>query len=477
MFSSSLTTYFLSALQWGTAAVVLGALVWVFACHTRVGIALLLSPGLIDELTRQKTPSFDVGALTFSVSDVITVCAVTVITGRLIVGRIRLSRGTVAAAGLLTLATVSVLRGAGEFGLEHAVNECRPYAFFLAAALYVATADARVEIARFIAKAWCILAVTYALVAISRWRETGFSSANENIVVDGALVTARPVFAAAALVIGQAALLLIAMRLHTLRHRLLAVGLLLAVLLLQHRTVWIATAIAIAAYLLLGRAVGTERFAVFGATVCAGVIGLVGFSMFSLGPVKQDILSSYSTMQGTHSTFAWRVAGWNGLLGQKDTFVDLLVGRPFGTGYARLIDGNLVTVSPHNFYIQTFLRLGIAGLVLLVGLYLWILLNLRSGSRTDLLGRLILLTQLTFCFAYSPSMEQGAVLGIILWQLNRIHGNRSRQVPLSGRNSDGNSTQTSHRSPHVHASSCGRPTGGGPRQRDLSLGQGLSRQP
>lgn len=477
MSSYFLTTYFLAVLQYGAAALLLGALIWVFARHVRVGIALLLGPGLIVELTRQEAPSFDVGDLTFSVADVITVCIVLVLIGRLVVGRIHLGRGVVAAGGLLALALVSVIRGTAEFGLQQAVNEFRPHAYFLAACLYVATAGARVDITKFAAKAWCTAAITYALVSSFRWWNAGISSANETIVVDGSVVTARPVFAAGALVIAQAALLLITTRWHRLRHRFLVAGLLLTVLLLQHRTVWIATAIAIAAHLLLGRGVGWERFKVAGTAACAGVIALLGFSMFSVGSVEQHILSSYSTMQGTHTTFAWRVAGWNGLLGQKEDFLDVLLGRPFGTGYARFIDGNLVTVSPHNFYIQTFLRLGVTGLALFVGLYLRTFLHLRSGSRTDLLGRLLVLTQVTFCFAYSPSMEQGAVFGVVLWLLNRTQTDRTGQVPLTGRKTDGNRTQAPHRDPDVHAASCGRPARSRPRQRGLPLGEGVSRQP
>ncbi len=409
----------LTVMRFCVAGSLFAALLGVFVRHPRAGIFLLLLPGLIDEALRQQTLGTSLFGVTVAPADAAAVCALIVSVLRLAERRVRLGRGLTGSAAVLALVAVSVARGIGDFGFQTAFNESRPYVCFLAAVLYVVTSDLGKQADRFAAVTWTVLACVFTLFCLGRWSTTGITSSSASMLVNGQVVSGRPVSAATALVIAQAGILLLTMCWRRRRLLALAVGLLLVVLLLQHRTVWVVTVVAMVAYLVLGgRAAGRQRLLVGAVVAFGGALAFLGYSAFSLSTqVGHDLQSSYTSMSGPQSSFAWRVTGWRDLLSEPRGLVDTLLGHPFGTGFARLINGHIVNVSPHNWYLQTFLRIGLVGLLTMVGVYLRALVALRSGSRADLLCRLVLLTQLIYSITYAPSMEQGVALGLVLWHL------------------------------------------------------------
>lgn len=476
-------------MQLCAAGTLLAALSWVFAKHVRVGIVLLLCPTVIDALTWQQPMALQITDLTVSVADATVAPAAVVVVSRVIT-RFFQRGGASVPALMLALTAVSLSRGIAEFGLQPAVNECRPYIYFLTATLYVLTSGIGSDVTRFALRAWVFLAAAYAVICAGRWSIYGIASASELLVVNGVVVTARPVVAGSALIIAQATLTLITLRWHSLPCRALAGGLLVVVVLLQHRTIWIVTLVGIAAYLLLSRPMAPERISFAVTALTAGIAVAMGAWAFPLGSTGESLRSSYSTMQGAHSTFAWRISGWEELLARRNGLTDAPLGEPFGTGFARLIDGHVLNVSPHNFYVQTLLRLGVIGLVLFVGVCLWALLSMRSNSRADVLGRIVVLTQMTFCFTYALPLEQGVALGLVL-----VHARRSgaaRKLPIRKRKTvamaaphaqrsafggeDASTQPVQDHGSGLYAPTGGRHTGSGPRQRDLSLGKGVSRQ-
>jgi hypothetical protein len=475
-------------MQLCAAGTLLAALSWVFAKHVRVGIVLLLCPTVIDALTWQQPMALQITDLTVSVADATVAPAAVVVVSRAIT-RFFQRGGASMPALMLALTAVSLSRGIAAFGLQPAVNECRPYIYFLTATLYVLTSGIGSDVTRFALKTWVFLALTYTVICAGRWSVNGIASAGELLVVNGVLVTARPVGAGSALIIAQAALTLITLRWHSLPCRALVVGLLVVVVLLQHRTIWIVTLVGIAAYMFLSRRMARERISFAATALTAGIAAVLGTWAFSLGSTGENLRSSYSTMQGAHSTFAWRVSGWEELLTWRNGLTDALLGQPFGTGFARLIDGHVVTASPHNFYVQTLLRIGVIGLALFIGVCLWALLAMRSNSRADVLCRIVVLTQLTFCFTYALSLEQGVVLGLVLvharrsWAAGKLPTGTKKAAmaaPHAQRSAFGGedaSTQpVQDHGSGLYAPAGGRHTGSGPRQRDLSLGKGVSRQ-
>lgn len=412
-------------LQLGAASSLLVTLLWVFARHPRAGIVLLLCPGIIDAATRQQTPSAALLGMTVTPADVVAACALAVAIGRLAGHRPSLGRGTAGITGLLALVLASVFRGVGDFGFQASFNEGRPYLCFLAAALYVVTSDLGERSSRFVAVTWIALACVYVFISLRGWSVTGITSAGEYVKVNGEETAGRPVSAAACLSVAQGGLLLVTMSWRRPRYRALAVGLLLVVVLLQHRTVWVVTVVAILAYLVLGRAAGRDRLPVGVAAAFSVAVAYVGYSALHVGKeVAGDLQSSYTSMQGPHSTLTWRVSGWQELLSQPRGVLDTVMGHPFGAGFARDLNGHTVTVAPHNWYIETFLEIGVVGLVLYAGVYAVAFFALRSGSRADLLARLVLLTQLVFSVTYSPFIEQGVALGLVLWHVRRSGAGR-----------------------------------------------------
>jgi hypothetical protein len=415
-------------LDLGSTAALFAGLLWAFALHPRVGVILLLAPEALETVAPQQAPTVAFLDMTISMSDLVAGCALLVAFARLAEQRDRLGRPLGAVLVFLLLVMVSVLRGTGTFGLQTAINEARPYICFLAAAAYVATARTKRDFAAFTAVAWTVLACVYVLFAVWRWSSTGITSAGDNYVVNGQVTNGRPVAAMGALAIAQAGLLLVALRWHRLPHRALAAVLFLAVLLLQHRTVWIVSVIAVAAYLLLGRAAGGQRLSLAASTALAGVVAWFAFSHTAVGGYLD---SSYETMQGRHSTFEWRLVGWRELLSEPTGLAEALLGRPFGFGFSRLIGGGVVSVSPHNWYVQSFLRIGAMGVIVLVVVYVLAFRAAHSGSRADLLARLVLLTQLVFSFAYSPFLQQGVALGLVLWHLRYAAGESGADRPAA----------------------------------------------
>ncbi|MFC9245978.1 hypothetical protein ACFT7S_18805 [Streptomyces sp. NPDC057136] len=145
-------------------------------------------------------------------------------------------------------------------------------------------------------------------------------------------------------------------------------------------------------------------------------------------------------------TLMWRVDGGLDLLPQLRTIQDWLVGLPFGSQYTRLMDGIVASVSPHNYYLQVLLRLGLVGLAALLALYAMAWRSTGPGvaqpaaspvvgsapavpdtdERSRLLLRLLLCSQLVFAVTYPLFPEQAVVLGLLAAYARPVGGGAPR---------------------------------------------------
>lgn len=346
--------------------------------------------------------------------------ALALVMGAVGLGRLGL-RGVPGALGgfalLLTLLlAIHLGRGIAEFGLETAVNSGRMTIYFVLALLYAATVpggwDARVW--RLVICAGAALAA----LAVPFWLSGGLGSAGESILRDGEVVTSRPVVAAGALLIAQAALLALVLRWPSRGAATwLALGGVFAVVLLQHRTVWVVVLlVTVAGFFLWAGAVrvGESRRVLAVAGVCLLLLPVVGWAASRSGPLVQ------STREVTteSSTFAWRTTGWRELLASNDSPAELLAGGPSGESLDRRIDGQVVDVSAHNGFVETYVRFGLPGAIALalLGVGLW--LRRRQVAEGTGLPRqavaLLLLSQLVFSLAYSLDVVQGVIVGVFL---------------------------------------------------------------
>ncbi|WP_351233399.1 O-antigen ligase family protein [Streptomyces sp. NPDC002133] len=433
-----------------TALPLVGLLLWVFARHCGTAIGLLLGTQVWAVAAGGQTAALDIGVRVYPM-DVLAVCA-------LCVALVRLWRGGLTGhAGLLPLLTLvaltgwSTLRGIANFGLQAAGNDSRVYFwYFLAIALYTATAPLGTSLSRIVTRAWLASAAAYALLSLAGWAGRGLHSVTTRVTVDGVTVDPRPVPAGAALVLAQGAMLLLCplvsasstagssghhppTRTRQARGRsLLALLLLVLVALLQHRTVWVAAAAMAIAWWVLRPARTGQRVAsaIAGVTVLFSAVLL--YSVGAFGAIGGALTDSFMETQGTHSTFVWRVLGWQDLLNAPRSAAQWLFGAPFGSGYERSIAGGLVTVSPHDYYLHVVLRLGLVGLGALLVLYVlaW-RRSVQAGSGTLAL-RLAIIGQLVLFVAYSALPEQAVLLGLCLWQA-RVSAVGERRQPSPGR--------------------------------------------
>ena len=105
--------------------------------------------------------------------------------------------------------------------------------------------------------------------------------------------------------------------------------------------------------------------------------------------------------------------------GLSNNPVDWVIGEPFGTGFAREVQGTEVLADPHNFYVTTLLRAGAVGFVALIALSFGLLLALRRTPAQTGGGLLapgvfpaLLAMQAVWFLTWEPGMEQGIIAGL-----------------------------------------------------------------
>ncbi|MFD1660313.1 O-antigen ligase family protein [Streptomyces caeni] len=428
------------------------ALLWIFARHYSVGVGLLLASQVWIVVAHGRLPALDVGLHAYP-ADFLSACACLVALSRLLLHRVPARAGVLLILGMMALTVWSIVRGIGVGGFQTAANDSRVYFFqVFAFTLYVATAPLSAAMGRVIGRAWLAAAAVYVVLSLAGWADAGLQAVGSPTAAVGAVTDARPVPANAALMLVQGAVLLLCPpasdprvpgragggRSGTRRHRLirstLAVLLFVCVILLQHRTVWVVAAVVVVVYWALRPSPTGQRVATAVAGVLVGCLTAVCYGLGVFGSVGGKVAASLADAQDSHSTFVWRILGWQELLSAPRPWVDWVVGSPFGSGYVRIVEGGLITVSPHDYYVHVALRLGLVGLLLLVAVYTQVWWRLPRDGPGGLLLRLLIVSQLVFCAAYSASPEQGLLLGLCLWQIrfrtaDRGTGKRSADVP------------------------------------------------
>jgi len=213
--------------------------------------------------------------------------------------------------------------------------------------------------------------------------------------------------------------------------RPLAIICLFVSILLIHRSVWVATA----AGLLVLTTVSTR--ALVPVIAASGVAAFVGLAIVALvGGLGHDLLASPVTeavgeVLSRDSSLAWRISGWDILVSR--TFsggaLSTLLGGGFGVGYERLIGWSRIDFSPHNVYVEILINAGLVGVGLwtlfhlVVFLRLWVGRTEDNGAVLDQRAAIALLVSLMmFGLPYTPSPEQGALLGVIAVVAGRSFG-------------------------------------------------------
>ena len=188
-------------------------------------------------------------------------------------------------------------------------------------------------------------------------------------------------------------------------------ALLLFVLVLNRRTAWLAIVVGVAVLSLRDRRLGRRAIILVTLGAALTAIAFVYLGGFQEG--AQPLIKSGA------GNLDWRIQGWSELVGAwSHNVTDWAVGEPFGSGFTREIQGIATNSHPHNFYIETMIRTGVAGLVAVLALTVGLLRALwHTPTRdTGLLGPSVILAllamQIVWFLTWVPGSEQGIVTGI-----------------------------------------------------------------
>lgn len=199
--------------------------------------------------------------------------------------------------------------------------------------------------------------------------------------------------------------------------RILTVAFIVAVIVLQHRSVWAATIAAIATMFLLP---GIKTHKIIGKLAIIGVVGMVLMAPLVFYGYADHFIDSImgSAERATNlekGSFGSRVKYWDHIMiyWNKLGGGEQLLGEPWGSGYA----GN--EVSPHNMFFHSLLRAGSFGTFILILFYLSILtrlffhlLNNKNDRFYPSLFIMLIVEQLIYYIPYGPVQQHGIILGI-----------------------------------------------------------------
>ncbi len=193
----------------------------------------------------------------------------------------------------------------------------------------------------------------------------------------------------------------------------------IAVIVLQHRSVWMATFVAMISSLALP---SIKKTKVINNLIIISIMGIillipVVYMGYADKIISNIFLSAERATSLTTGTFGARVSGWKTILYyfSHQNFLHQLLGDPFGSGYARS------KIVPHNFYFQALLRVGVLGTFVLLLTYLItmakLFIKLAKKDDTNIylsLFLMLMIGQQTFYVPYGQQAEHGIILGIAI---------------------------------------------------------------
>ena len=312
---------------------------------------------------------------------------------------------------------VSLVRGVAAFGAQAGIADFRQYLFFAGVSLYFASFPLSVSLNDRIGRIWLAMTVPMMVLVSLRWLDV-FAGINLGVPAEkfGADAAVRVIdgpfnfFLATAFVMtipawqrGERARWL----------RWMSVVLLLFVLILNRRTVWLAILVGVAVVMLRDRHLGRRAAAL----VAVGAV-MTAVAFFALGGLQEG---SQPLVKSGSGNLSWRLEGWSELVGAwSRSPTNWVVGEPFGGGFAREVGGTLEVSHPHNFFIETMIRTGLAGLLALLAVTAGLLRALWRAPARDagLLGPgvlpALLAMQLVWFLTWIPGSEQGIVTGLAI---------------------------------------------------------------
>ena len=373
--------------------------------HQRLTLFVLLAATIATGLRDYDIPvGTTFGPLYVSVFDVLLVAFVAVSVARWQFIRLR-------GWELAALLALSLLMLTGLFtwiaseGLETAVVRWRYWLYLVGALWWVFSVRRNWKLSDLqvvVLAGW--ISSLFFVVGVARG---GFGSNSTRVLLDGQLVSARPVNAAVSLIVLMAFWVVVFDSSRRTVVRMTSASVFLGVVLLsQHRSVWLAAftsgAVAMIAYARRDQRWSWDRLSLG--------IGLVILSIL----LARGALQSFNFLWQSANddrTWTWRFDGWRDRLATMDSPVDLLfggIGGPVGPAAV----GAFAT-SAHSMFIEPLLMLGVLGSTILW--FLWLSLILRRASLSRLvyvIGAILASFGIAYQWPLVPAVLAAVVVAI-----------------------------------------------------------------
>lgn len=338
--------------------------------------------------------------------------------------------------GLLLFGSFTL--GAINYGITSAGVEFRSYFYFWSGTFYFMSFSYQtISRVRWF-ELWLLTSFSLLIIAIVRWITDSLGISTWGIIVG--VTPFRVLNASQAFFIAETFSILLfqgVLQRLTRRQLICLIAFAPAILLLQHRTVWVTTIASVALIFIRERKSRNRLITMLLSIIVIGSIwSLVIFSE-QMDLVWSSLDKSYSSAvanQDGQGTFFWRVEGWKALLADFNSPVNYLLGQPFGFGYQRIVGNQTIDVSPHNYFVQTYLRVGLIGLINLCFIYAIVLFNLFNKKINNYYNKqifiekilwLVIVMQIIYFIPYSPSYEQAIILGFALSYTKTYLGNKA----------------------------------------------------
>ena len=207
----------------------------------------------------------------------------------------------------------------------------------------------------------------------------------------------------------------------------------LAVILFQHRSIWLALGLGLVVIVISQCAEKKMSYKLF--LQCITIVLLGGsIIIFGNGDITRNIrnsaevfqtLVSGGSLEGTTANI--RVNVWSAVM-EDLSGLSLIIGRPFGYGYGHSIGWN---TSPHSGFIRFLGRSGYLGILLLIILVLYIVVKFIQ-SKNYSLGYLVCI--IAFMYGYDFTWLCGAIIGCYLGCVKK--DKTKRKIYIEGGNTE-----------------------------------------
>lgn len=392
-----------------------GAIVFAVARSALAAVVIVLATFVVFDATAP--PLFDIvvqfGSTSIYPRDVVAFALLTVGSWRLFTSGVD-GPAKIPLAALVVLLAMSLLWGFAEFGVEHATNHARFWLAILSGLVFGATVkswDRRVVTAFIAAGAFL------AALSVIRVFQHGLYSATTFIDVGGQSVDSRPVLALGVLVMLNALVMLFGRGGLTLATTSLAALLAIGIVLLQHRTLWVAAIICgtLGVFHLASRyRASYERIVYLATGLMLLAVPALLLVVSRVGAYQESVESA----TGSSSTLTWRLGAWRELLEKQSSAFDLALGTPSGSDRTIVVDGWVTNLSAHNLYVETILQFGLIGLFALCAVVVLAFRFRRETARRLELAVpavvILLVSVLLVAVTHSPGQVHGLLLGVLV---------------------------------------------------------------